>query len=188
VAPAGEDPARLASQRLHQLQAMRKKDRRIPIGEALPIVESIIASLRNIKGLKNITPAGSLRRFQETIGDIDLLGTADNPAEVMHTFTRLPMVKEQYPRAPRIKYRCTGCKSMASHDQQVLEWGFYEWLRKNPDKADQVWENARIYSPQHEIFFFVGNLFKYRNKFLIISVLRLPKAPISKPLIQLKKQ
>ncbi len=79
---------------LHQLQAMRKKDRRIPIGEALPIVESIIASLRDIPGLKNITPAGSLRRFQETIGDIDLMGTASNPNEVMDAFTTLPLVKE----------------------------------------------------------------------------------------------
>lgn len=100
----------------------------------------------------------------------------------------LPKVKEQYPLAPRIKYRCTACKSMTPHDQQVLEWGFYEWIRKNPDKPDQVWENAHINSPKHEIFLFVGNLFKYRNKFLIISVLRPPKAPISEPLIQLKKQ
>jgi hypothetical protein len=99
----------------------------------------------------------------------------------------LPKVKEQYPIIPRIKYRCTNCKSKTPHDQQVLEWGFYEWIRKNPDKADQVWENAQIYSPKHEIFFFVGNLFRYRNVFLIISVLRLPKAPVLKPLIQLKR-
>jgi len=99
----------------------------------------------------------------------------------------LPKVKEQYPFVPRIRYRCTGCKCKTAHDQQVIEWGFYEWIRKNPDKADQVWENALIHSPKHEVFFFLGNLFRYRNVFLIISLLRLPKAPILKPLIQLKK-
>jgi hypothetical protein len=99
----------------------------------------------------------------------------------------LPKVKEQYPIVPRIRYRCTKCRAKSPHDQQVLEWGFYEWIRKNPDKADQVWENAHIYSARHEIFFFVGNLFRYHTKFIIISVLRLHKAPILKPLIQLKK-
>ena len=95
----------------------------------------------------------------------------------------LPQVKEQYPLIPRIRYRCVNCKAKTPHDQQVLEWGFYEWVRKNPDKADQVWENALIHSPKHEIFFLVGNLFRYRNVFIIISVLRLPKGPIQKQLI-----
>ncbi|MDH5483322.1 MAG: hypothetical protein OEY22_10690 [Candidatus Bathyarchaeota archaeon] len=98
-----------------------------------------------------------------------------------------PKVKEQYPFIPRIKYRCSGCMARVSHDQQVLEWGFYEWIRKNPNKADEVWQNALIFSPKHEIFFLVGNMFRYRNIFLIVSVLRLPKGPVFKPLANLTK-
>jgi DNA polymerase (family 10) len=79
---------------LRQIQALRRKDQRIPIGQALPIVEEIIAALRNIPGVKNLTPAGSLRRFQETLGDIDLMGTADNPKEVIDAFTTLPLVRQ----------------------------------------------------------------------------------------------
>ncbi len=79
---------------LHQIQALRKKDRRIPIGEALTVVDEISARLKEIPGLKNLTPAGSLRRFLETIGDIDLMGTADNAPEIIQAFTSLPMVKE----------------------------------------------------------------------------------------------
>jgi DNA polymerase (family 10) len=79
---------------LRQIQALRRKDQRIPIGQALPIVEEIIAALRNIPGMKNLTPAGSLRRFQETLGDIDLMGTADNPKEVIDAFTTLPLVRQ----------------------------------------------------------------------------------------------
>jgi DNA polymerase (family 10) len=79
---------------LHQIQALRRKDQRIPIGEALPIVEEIIAALHSVPGVKNLTPAGSLRRFQETVGDIDLMGTADEPKEVMDAFVALPLVRQ----------------------------------------------------------------------------------------------
>jgi DNA polymerase (family 10) len=79
---------------LHQIQAMRRKDQRIPIGEAMPIVDEVLSRLGEVRGVKNLVPAGSLRRFLETVGDIDLMGTADDATEVMHTFTTLPMVKE----------------------------------------------------------------------------------------------
>jgi DNA polymerase (family 10) len=79
---------------LHQIQAMRRKDQRIPIGEAMPIVDEILSTLGQVRGVKNLVPAGSLRRFKETVGDIDLMGTADDATEVMHTFTTLPMVRE----------------------------------------------------------------------------------------------
>ncbi len=77
---------------LYQIQALRRKDQRIPIGEALPIVEEILGTLRSVPGVKNLTPAGSLRRFRETLGDIDLMGTADNPREVVDAFFALPQV------------------------------------------------------------------------------------------------
>ncbi|MBE9512890.1 MAG: DNA polymerase/3'-5' exonuclease PolX [Chloroflexi bacterium] len=76
------------------IQALRRKDRRIPVGEALPIVDEISAGLRGVVGLKNLMPAGRLRRFRETVGDIDLMGTADNAQEVIQTFVNLPQVRE----------------------------------------------------------------------------------------------
>ncbi len=79
---------------LHQIQALRRKDQRIPIGEALPIVDGIIAALRSVPGVRNLTGAGSLRRFRETVGDIDLMGTADRPKEVIDAFVALPLVRQ----------------------------------------------------------------------------------------------
>ena len=79
---------------LHQIQALRRKDQRIPIGEALPVVEEILDALRPIRGVRNLTAAGSLRRFRETLGDIDLMGTADNPEQVINTFVALPQIRE----------------------------------------------------------------------------------------------
>jgi len=85
---------------LRQIQAMRRKDQRIPIGEALPAVEEIINTLSLLPGVKNLTPAGSLRRFRETIGDIDIMGTADNPEMVINEFIALPHVKEVLAQGP----------------------------------------------------------------------------------------
>ena len=85
---------------LQQIQALRRKDQRIPIGEALPVVDKILNTLRPLPGVKNMTAAGSLRRFRETVGDIDLMGTADNPEEVINTFVNLPKVREVLAKGP----------------------------------------------------------------------------------------
>ena len=81
---------------LHQIQAYRRKksEQRFPLGRVLPVVDSLLSGMQNTPGLKNLTPAGSLRRFRDTIGDIDLMGTADNPAEVLQFFVSLPQTRE----------------------------------------------------------------------------------------------
>ena len=85
-------------------------------------------------------------------------------------------VKEEFPIEPRIKYKCSGCRAKRGfHDQQLLEWGVYEWLRKYPDKAEQVWENLRLDDPEYEKFFFVGNIYQRPTAFIIISILRFKK-------------
>jgi len=48
---------------------------RTRIGDAMPIAESIIATLKKVSGVREIEFAGSLRRGKETIGDIDILAT-----------------------------------------------------------------------------------------------------------------
>jgi DNA polymerase (family 10) len=85
---------------MQQIQALRRKDQRIPIGEALPVVDEVFDALRRLPGVKNLTAAGSLRRFRETVGDIDLMGTADNPEEVINAFVNLPQVREVLAKGP----------------------------------------------------------------------------------------
>ena len=79
---------------LREIRAMRRKDRRYPLGTALPAVEEILAALRKVPGVRNITPAGSLRRFRETVGDIDIMATADDPEAAIAVFAGLPQVVE----------------------------------------------------------------------------------------------
>jgi DNA polymerase (family 10) len=85
---------------LQQIEATRRKDQRIPIGEALPVVDDVLDALRTLPGVKNLTAAGSLRRFKETVGDIDLMGTADNPEEVINAFVNLPQIREVVAKGP----------------------------------------------------------------------------------------
>ena len=85
---------------LRHIQTLRRKDRRIPLGEALPLAEEIVTALRKQTGVRTLTPAGSLRRFRETIGDIDIMGTADDPESVIKAFVRLPTVEEVLAQGP----------------------------------------------------------------------------------------
>ena len=86
---------------LHHLQTLRTKDRRIPIGRALGVVEEIVGALREVPGLHRLEPAGSLRRYRETVGDIDLMGTAEDPELVLNTLARLPQVTEVLVHGPK---------------------------------------------------------------------------------------
>ncbi len=67
---------------------------RTPIGKALPLAEQIVEALREVKGVKQIQYAGSLRRGAETIGDIDILVSAKDPASVHKAFAELEGVEK----------------------------------------------------------------------------------------------
>ena len=69
---------------------------RMPIGEALPLAREIKALLEKVEGVERVEIAGSLRRWQETIGDIDLLAVSSKSEEVMNVFTKMPGVKHAY--------------------------------------------------------------------------------------------
>lgn len=91
---------RTAQNLLRQLQSFRRKDQRITLGQALPVVEEMLSLLRPLPGVNNLLPAGSLRRFRETVGDIDLMGTAENPEAVIRSFVALSPVREVLAQGP----------------------------------------------------------------------------------------
>ena len=80
---------------LRHIQSMRTKDQRTPIGDALAAAEGVVAALREkCPHLTQLYPVGSLRRWEETIGDIDLIGLSSNPADVHKALVELPEVQE----------------------------------------------------------------------------------------------
>lgn len=91
---------KLAENILHHVRSLRRKDQRILLGQALPVAEAIIEQLRGNSSVRNLTPAGSVRRRMETVGDIDLIGASHNPQLAMEEFVRLPQVKEVLAKGP----------------------------------------------------------------------------------------
>lgn len=79
---------------LRGIRLFKESQQRISIGKALPLVKEIINSLRKKTGVKEIEPAGSLRRMKETIGDIDILASGSNGKEIISAFVSLPTVKD----------------------------------------------------------------------------------------------
>jgi DNA polymerase (family 10) len=71
-----------------------QRSRRMLLDVALTAAEAIVNELRLSPAVLRIDPAGSLRRMQETIGDIDILASTDRPAEVQRAFTQLSNVAE----------------------------------------------------------------------------------------------
>ena len=70
------------------------KDRRTPLIDALPIAEALVEALKRVEGVTAAVPCGSLRRFSDTVGDIDIVvATADAPV-LMQTVVALPVVAE----------------------------------------------------------------------------------------------
>lgn len=78
---------------LASIEALRRRQGgRIPIGTARPIAEGLLQRLRALPVVSKAEIAGSLRRWRETVGDIDLLVGASDPAAVMELAQRFPEI------------------------------------------------------------------------------------------------
>ncbi len=73
---------------------LHSKERRIPIIRALPVAADIVAALSQLPAVRRVEYCGSLRRFRETIGDIDVVVASGDPAPVMDAFVGLPRIRE----------------------------------------------------------------------------------------------
>lgn len=86
----------------HAIAQAQQAGRRMQLGAALEVAEDLVGNLRELPEVQSAAYAGSVRRMCETIGDIDLLVTSDQPEAVMECFGRLPLVAE-VPSAGRTK-------------------------------------------------------------------------------------
>jgi len=72
----------------------RGKDQRRPIAQALPVARELVAALEALPGVERARYCGSLRRFRETIADVDIVAASADPAAVVEAFLKLPAVAE----------------------------------------------------------------------------------------------
>jgi DNA polymerase (family 10) len=65
---------------------------RTPISVALPLANRLVARLRDVAGVADAVACGSLRRFSETIGDVDIVVVSENAGPVMEALVAMPVV------------------------------------------------------------------------------------------------
>jgi len=75
-------------------QAQLSKVRRFKLAVAAQYAEPLIAYLRAMPGVGKVVAAGSFRRMRETVGDLDVLATAQPSVKVMERFVRYEEVRE----------------------------------------------------------------------------------------------
>jgi len=85
---------------LKGIEYLRKAKGRFHLHEAGIAASELISHLRHIKEVEAIETAGSLRRYKETVKDIDLLVTSNDAEAVMTAFTTHPMVEDVIARGP----------------------------------------------------------------------------------------
>ncbi|WP_367343488.1 DNA polymerase/3'-5' exonuclease PolX [Methanomethylovorans sp.] len=68
--------------------------RRFPLGVALPIAEEISRKLADGRTIREVRIAGSIRRWKDVVGDIDLIARSDEPEKAMEAFTCMDNVQE----------------------------------------------------------------------------------------------
>jgi DNA polymerase (family 10) len=85
---------------LKGIEMLKKGRERQPLGKVLSVANDILLYLKKKAPVDRVDLTGSLRRWKDTIKDIDILATSDNPKEVMKIFVRLPHVKEILMQGP----------------------------------------------------------------------------------------
>lgn len=85
---------------LKGIEMLKRGKDRFPIGRVLPIANDILEQLRKKAPVRELVLAGSLRRWKETIRDIDILATSRDPQKVMNAFAHLPAVTEVLMHGP----------------------------------------------------------------------------------------
>ncbi len=93
--------AKLEEKVLRSIAQHKQRSGRFLLSFADNVARELTAYLStNVDGIEAITPAGSLRRGRETIGDLDLLVTGPNAAAALDRVAANPKVHEVLGRGP----------------------------------------------------------------------------------------
>lgn len=77
---------------LDGIEFARQSQSRSLIGDARPLADALTDALSSVSAIQQIAPAGSLRRWSPTIGDVDLLVASTEPEAAVRAFTNLDRV------------------------------------------------------------------------------------------------
>jgi DNA polymerase (family 10) len=80
---------------LDNIEFARESGERALLGEARPIAEDVLAHLRDHEAVTRCDVAGSLRRWRETVGDVDVLAAGRDHEAVVDAFLGWGGVREE---------------------------------------------------------------------------------------------
>jgi len=86
--------AKLEEKVLRSIAQYRQRTGRSLLSDAQKMADELAAELMHVEGVEKVTPAGSLRRGRETVGDLDLLVTGPAPLGSLDRFLKFPKVQE----------------------------------------------------------------------------------------------
>ena len=76
------------------IEMLKRGMERQPLGKVLPKAKDVVGYLETHAPVDQIKIAGSIRRWKDTIKDIDILATSRDPKAVMNAFVHLPHVQD----------------------------------------------------------------------------------------------
>jgi DNA polymerase (family 10) len=83
------------------LPSLRAHLPRIPLGRAVELADPLLTRLKRTPGVAWASPTGSLRRGQDTVGDVELVAAADDPDAAIDALAQLPEVSRCLHRSSR---------------------------------------------------------------------------------------
>jgi len=92
--------SKLEEKVLRSIASYRQRQGRFLLSFAERAAEELVAYLSAVPGVEKVTPAGSLRRSKETVGDLDLLVTGPGAAEALEKFVVHPRAHEVLGKGP----------------------------------------------------------------------------------------
>lgn len=75
------------------IELYEKSHERLSVAIAETVASEIVDYLKGTTKVENISAAGSLRRWKETIGDIDILASGKGGTKIIEIFTKFPKVE-----------------------------------------------------------------------------------------------
>ncbi len=92
--------AKLEEKVLRSIASYRQRAGRYLLSFAQGVADELTSYLGSVDGVEQITPAGSLRRGKETVGDLDLLVTGPGAPDALEKFVTHPKAQEVLGKGP----------------------------------------------------------------------------------------
>jgi DNA polymerase (family X) len=86
------------------IEVYRQGRERVLLDVAMHTATTMVAALSAVPGCQRCAYAGSLRRWRETIGDVDILAAADDSAPLMAAFTAQPEAAAVIASGPTLRH------------------------------------------------------------------------------------